>query len=359
MPFRYRIFLVLMGVVSFCFGQDSTQTKQKKVNFSGIVLPSRSPENGFYAQGDLVGIYKTQLSDSTLRASNTYLYGMYSQLHQWRISIGGDIFTPKEKYYVNFWYYSSFVPEKYFGLGNEVKPDTSEFVSYSVWYANTNVLKKISKNNFAGLVHTFEQASATNSESNGLFEKTKPTGNEGYLVNGLGILLRHDSRDYLLSANKGMYAEFSFRQFAPILLSKYTFSAYKLDLRKFITLGKKERNILAFQFVHQGADGEIPLRFLPSVSTRAYHPNLYRGNFSSWLQAEYRLRIWKWVGASFFGGMAQANNSLSGIDSAPLRPNYGMGLRFKLIPKHNMNLRIEYGIGQNTSNYYVAFYDAF
>jgi hypothetical protein len=208
MPFRYRIFLVLIVHVFQSFGQDSTYTKQKKVNISGIVLPSRTPENGFYAQGGLVGIYKTQMSDSSLRASNTYLYGMYSQLHQWRISLGGDIFTPKEKYYINFWYYSSFVPEKYFGLGNEVKPDSSEFVSYSVWYANTNVLKKISKNNFAGLVHTFEQTSATNSEINGLFEKTKPIGNEGYLVNGLGILLRHDSRDYLLSANKGIHSYF-------------------------------------------------------------------------------------------------------------------------------------------------------
>jgi hypothetical protein len=149
------------------------------------------------------------------------------------------------------------------------------------------------------------------------------------------------------------------KAFTPILFSKYTFSTYKLDFRKFVALGKKERNILAFQFVHQGADGEIPLRFLPTIATRAYHPNLYRGKFNSWLQGEYRLRIWKWIGASFFGGVAQTNNSLLEMDSAPLRPNYGMGLRFKLIPKHNMNLRIEYGIGHNTSNYYIAFYDAF
>src|SRR6478609_8571712 len=70
-----------------CSALDSTRSK--RINYSGIALPSRSPENGYYVQGGLVGVFKTTLRDSSTRASNMYLYGLYSQLHQWRISLGG------------------------------------------------------------------------------------------------------------------------------------------------------------------------------------------------------------------------------------------------------------------------------
>ena len=76
-------------------------------------------------------------------------------------------------------------------------------------------------------------------------------------------------------------------------------------------------------------------------------------------QLEYKIRIWKWFGASAFGGIAQANNTFDNLLGSNIKPNAGVGLRFKLIPKHNLHLRIDYGFGQGTSNYYLAFYDAF
>jgi hypothetical protein len=339
--------------------QDSISSKKSRVHFSGIALPSRTPENGFYVQGGIVAVYKTRRSDTTLRASNTYLYGLYSQLQQWRISLGGDIFTPGEKYYIDFWYYSSYVPEKYFGLGNETNPQVSEFISSSVWYANTIVLRKLRKNNFLGLVHTLANSSPIDYPVQGIFDDQKPNGYAGYFVNGLGILFRHDSRDFLLSSQKGFFLEGSASQFSPFLGSEFSFLSYKLDVRKFFCVLPKKGHVLAFQALHQGVNGEVPWLFIPSIDTRAYHPNLYRGNLVFWLQAEYKMRVWKRLGASFFGGVAQLDDQYAQLWESPIRPNYGMGLRFKLVPKYNMNLRVEYGIGQNSSNFYIAFYDAF
>lgn len=357
-----KLFFTLAVALSsiVCFkSHASDSTKSKRVNYSGIALPSRSPENGYYIQGGLVGVFKTSLKDSSTRASNAYLYGLYSQLHQWRISLGGCIFTPSEKYFVNFWYYGSYLPEKYFGVGENVRANRNEFISYHVFRTETFLLRKLSKNNFLGLVHYLERMGDIEYPTQGIMEQAKPNGIGANFCNGLGLSFRHDSRDYLLSSKRGIYMDLSLVQFGKYLGSEYSFTLYRADWRKFWQIIPQKDHILGVQAYFTACDGSVPLRWLPNIYSRGYHPNLYRNNLVYMLQAEYRLRVWKWFGTSFFGGMAQFDEKLKTFLASPLRPNYGMGLRFKLMAKHNLQLRIDYGFGQGTSNYYLAFYDAF
>jgi hypothetical protein len=44
--------------------------KEKQFSFVSIALPSKSPENGFYVDGGLATVFKTDKKDSTLRLSN-------------------------------------------------------------------------------------------------------------------------------------------------------------------------------------------------------------------------------------------------------------------------------------------------
>lgn len=340
-----------------CSALDSTSSK--RVNYSGIALPSRSPENGYYIQGGLVGVFKTTLKDSSTRASNIYLYALYSQLHQWRISLGGSIFTPSEKYFVNFWYYGSYLPEKYFGIGENTNPNRNEFISYHVFHTETFFLRKLSKNNFLGLIHYLERMGDIVYPIQGIMDQNRPSGITSNFCNGLGLSFRHDSRDYLLSSKRGVYTELSMVRFGKFLGSDYAFTLYRADLRKFWQVIPNKDHIFAVQSLFTACEGAHPLRWLPNIYSRGYHPNLYRNNLVYMLQAEYRLRVWKWFGASFFGGMSQSADKITTFSESPIRPNYGMGLRFKLMAKHNLQLRIDYGFGQGTSNYYLAFYDAF
>lgn len=349
--------LVLIHLIVVSYGSDST--KVKKVHFSGIALPARSPENGFYVQGGLIAGFKTVTNDSTLRASNAYLYGLYSQLHQWRISLGGSIFTPSEKYFINFWYYGSYLPERYFGIGSHTSPSTSELVSYHIFHVETFLLRKVAKGNFLGLAHYFESIDNISYPKQGIMDTQKPLGITANSCHGIGPMYRHDTRDHLFSSTKGSYVELSWVHFRPFWGSDHSFSVYKADLRKFWPIIKTKEHICALQLTYTGTEGQTPLRWLPGISSRAYHPNLYRDQHLYMLQAEYRLRIWRWFGASAFGGIAQTSPSIAQFAYTPIRPNGGLGLRFKLVPKHNLHLRIDYGIGQNTSNYYIAFYDTF
>ncbi|HVD98396.1 MAG TPA: BamA/TamA family outer membrane protein [Cytophagaceae bacterium] len=346
----------------FCSSQstsDSLPQKKNPVSFAGMALPARSPENGFYVQGGLIGLFKTDPKDSLLRTSNLYLFGLYSQLRQYRISLGGDVFTKKEKYYFNGWYYYSYLPEAYFGTGEHVSPDKSEFISYRLWYLNTNALRNIYKKWFAGLTYSYEHLYNLTTPQGGIAETQRPTGMETYSVSGLGLRVRHDSRDYIISSTKGFFFDINYNAFGKVLGSTYTFNQFALDLRKFINLTPKKYNVLAFNFVMENVNGKVPFRYLSYINARGYHPNLYRDNTLLSLQAEYRLRIWKWIGASFFGGISETAPSVNQLAYNPIRENYGGGLRFRVIKQHNMYLRVEYGMSHNTSNYYVSFYDAF
>lgn len=337
---------------------DSSK-KERVVSLAGLALPARSPENGFYVQGGIIGLFKTDRKDSVLRTSNVYLFGLYSQLRQYRISIGGDVFTKKEKYYLNFWYYYSYLPELYFGTGNAVSPDSSEFIDYRLWYMNSNVLKNVYKKWFAGLSYTYEHLYNLNIPAGGLAEQKPSAGLETYSLSGPGIRIRYDSRDFIISSTKGWLMDIHYNFFRPGLGSSYNFSQLSFDVRKFINLTPKKYNILAFNFLLKYSGGVVPFRYLSNITARGYHPNLYRDNSLLSLQSEYRFRIWNWIGASLFGGISQTANSFGSMSFRSIKENYGGGLRFRVIKNHNMYLRIEYGMSSNSSNYYVSFYDAF
>lgn len=361
--FFILLFLLLPSSLAYAQVKDSTvvtqQRKDKKVRFSALVLPSRTPENGWYVQGGVVSLFKTSQHDSTLRVSNLYLFGLYSELKQYRISLGGDIFTHHENWYINFWYYNSHYPDYYYGVGDTTSPANRELIDYNNWYINTNIYRKIRKYTFAGISQQYENVYNMSYPVDGIMDENPAVGSEGYRVSGFGPRLRYDSRDNILSTIKGVFAEMGWQTYQKWTGSQYNFNSFFVDARYFRPIIPAKKHILALQYYYSFRDGAVPFRQLSSINTRAYHPNIYRNNISSWVQAEYRLQVWRFIGLSVFGGAALAANSNSELFAQGIKPNAGAGLRFRVVPEYNMNLRIEYGVGQGTSSLYIAFYDAF
>jgi hypothetical protein len=362
--FLLSLFLIAVPILlcpSASYAQDNTDSvkTEKQFSFAGLALPAKDPESGFYVNGGIITVFKTDKKDSTLRASNLYVYGLYSQLHQYRISTGGDIFTKNEKYYLNGWYYYSYVPELYFGTGNDVSPKNKEFISYRIWYLNTNILRKVYKKLFTGITYNFENFYSMKFPKDGIADKTKPKGINGYTISAPGIRIRYDSRDNILSSRTGLFVDVSYNLFKPAFGSNFNFDQFSFDARKFLNLTPKKYNILGFNFVVKHSAGNVPFRYLSNISARGYHPNMYRDNSLVSLQGEYRFRIWNWFGASLFGGASEVASSFDKMNLKNIRENYGGGFRFRIFKKNNMYMRIEYGRSSNTSNYYLSFNDAF
>jgi hypothetical protein len=349
--FFFYLFFIFSNFSSFA-------QKNKKVSLTGIIIPARTPEYGWYLNGGAIGLFKTK-NDSLTRTSNIYLFGLYSQQKQWRISLGGDVFFPKEKLYVYAWFYRSYLPEYYFGIGGNLNADTYEIISYRIWHLESYVFYRLKKGLFAGIAQQFDQISDLEFSDTGRYASDKPIGYLGYTASGIGPAARLDRRDNIYSSRSGIYAHAEFIPYGSWLGSTLNFQTAKADLRYFHSLDEEGKKVWANQVYGAYASANAPFRMLASMTTRAFHPNLYRGHWVSWWQSEFRWRFWKGAGFSAFGGISSFDYSQGLEPAAKTTWNAGLGLRWRLIAKDNLHIRVEYGVGSGSSNFYVSFSDAF
>ena len=97
------------------------------------------------------------------------------------------------------------------------------------------------------------------------------------------------------------------------------------------------------------------------IRMRGYYMGSYIDNSQIALQSELRQHIWGRFGMTAWIGGATVFSSLRDFKYKEIRPqwlpNGGLGLRFEF--KHNVNVRIDYGIGRHTSGFIFAIGEAF
>ena len=90
---------------------------------------------------------------------------------------------------------------------------------------------------------------------------------------------------------------------------------------------------------------------------RGYTRGQYRDEHFVTLQTEYRFPI-KWrFGGVLFGGLGAIGGTGDGFEK--LFPSIGLGMRFKVLKDDNLNLRIDWALGKESSGFYLTFGEAF
>ena len=93
---------------------------------------------------------------------------------------------------------------------------------------------------------------------------------------------------------------------------------------------------------------------------RGYYKGAIRDKVLIDAQLEYRMPIWKMLGATAFVGTGRVAPSYSEMSLDGLWLSYGLGLRLRVDTKHNTNLRLDWGFGPNGVNgFYINFAEAF
>jgi len=78
------------------------------------------------------------------------------------------------------------------------------------------------------------------------------------------------------------------------------------------------------------------------------------------LQAEYRFVPVFWrLGLAVFAGLGDVAATPGRFDAGQFKYSYGLGLRFVIDPKQRINLRLDYGLGKETSGVYFTATEAF
>ncbi|MDX2190353.1 MAG: BamA/TamA family outer membrane protein [Bacteroidota bacterium] len=362
MPNLYLILLIYLAA-NICIAQQIKAKKPRSVSITPLPVIYYAPETRLGLGAAAAFVFRIFNSDTLSRRSNIQPYLIYTVNKQILSSIGYTLFFKEEKLRTEgeFAYY--YFPEFYYGIGNNLPLSNQDTITYSWIRVYNKSLYKITNGIFSGLVYEYVNMFDLKRNTGNTLDKTKPTGFEGSRISGIGPAVTYDTRDNVLNASKGMYLDLTALVYHTYTGSAYDFQKVKIDLRYFTTVWVKHRHVLAFQAYGVFVPGNAPFKHLAQlggdVITRGYYAGRYRNTYFMAFQAEYRLPIWRFIGIVSFAGAGSTASNMSQFENNTIWPSYGGGLRIRISKKDNINIRLDYGVGNGSDGYYINIAEAF
>ncbi|MDX2188618.1 MAG: BamA/TamA family outer membrane protein [Bacteroidota bacterium] len=364
-------FLLIVSLLASANLTDSILStsvkKEKKVRMAGLPNVFYGPETRFGLGADAYLFFKLHGKDtaanydSITRTSFIKASIQGTQNKQYNFQGFWQGFTNRDRIFFDGWVGYQQFPQLYWKLGPK-SPDEPEAIDYKFAWAYQKLLFKATKNLYVGGQYVFLEMWDLKTNLNGvdILQSEKLTGGtKGYVGSGFGIALHYDNRNNIVNSLNGTYAEFTFQQFNKTLGASNYWDWMQIDIRKFINTSKKLKHVLALQFKANSVFGDPPFLEFNGIMLRGYYSGRYRERHFILSQAEYRFPVYKRFGMVVFGGAGNATNTYINFDFNSLKPSYGLGLRFKLIKKDDVNLRLDYAWGYQSEAWYLSLTEYF
>jgi hypothetical protein len=342
--------------------RDSTIYEQK---FIAAPVFSYSPETNFAFGTGAKYLFKFNGSGEETRVSNIPTTLQYTLNNQFFFYSGFEVFTNQEKWVIEGNLLFQNYPRLYYGIGNTTQKSAEEQYDYNQVLVEPIFLKRMfHKYLFIGAGFRYNHIYNTEFEEDGLIATNRPDGFDGSTSAGIEVAALFDSRSNILNAQDGWYAEFTHGKYDKAVGGTNKFNLTRLDLRHYFDVSDKNDDIIAVQLYGQFSRGDIPFSeyaFLGgSEIMRGYQEGRYVDRDLLATQVEYRKNFkdsrWGLVG---FAGAGDVFSNVDKFQFKNIKPSYGVGARFSVDKKENLNLRLDYGIGKGTTGFYLGIAEAF
>jgi outer membrane protein assembly factor BamA len=359
MLYRSALIVCLSYIVSCAAAQPDGDAKQKRLAILPII--SFTPETSLIL--GVGGFYFIQPSDSVTRLSFANAGALASLNRQWQVSLAVNYFTQAEKWYVQSTLSYNDFPLFFYGIGPTIDIDNREMVSSNNFRFQALLYRQLARKFFAGAGYRYGNVHRLDFGQNGILEALAPTGLMGNYYSGIQACLLVDSRDNQLTSAQGWYINATYFYHHRYLGSEYDFGNTQVDVRHYLKVIERRGDVLAFQLHGSFNHGNVPFTELALVGgdnlMRGYYLGKYRDMNYVAAQAEYRYPLNDWIGLAAFAGIGTLAPTVRALSESIVLPSYGGGLRIKINKKENINLRIDYGRGRDTGNFYFAISEAF
>ncbi len=195
----------------------------------------------------------------------------------------------------------------------------------------------------------------------GMFDSNIDSGNPDYLPdqvnksNSIGLVALYDTKDNQYNPAKGITANIRYTNNPSWLGNNETFNKIFLYANYYVRLDKSK--ILASRISGNVGLGTVPFSsqsYVGGEDIRGYTKGEYRGNQTYALQSELRWAIYKRWGAVGFAGVAMTVNP-----NSQLLPGAGLGIRYKILKKYNINAGLDGALGKDDWGIYFRITEAF
>jgi len=273
-------------------------------------------------------------------------------------------FFNEENYMLDGYYGFKKFPQNFYGLGNQSESSSAEVVSLNEIKVEQMGFRKVGDDWFAGIGFRTIGVFNVRQQGDGILENTKLTGWAGFWSAGPTANVRLDSRDNILNARKGAYADVRLEFMQRFDQKNNNYTLLKIDTRKYLTPFYNKRNVLAGQlFMQSSVKGNVPFTELAFVGSdflmRGYYDRRYIDRHFLGGQLEYRHTLPYNFGFVVFGGLGDVTSRLDRFQMNEIKYSVGAGIRYLIIPKEDINIRFDFGIGKNSNTFYLSIAEAF
>ena len=342
-------------------GSDSAQYK-------GNLFPSPSfiysPETDVVLGAFLFWQFKVPNAGPETRSSNASLWVAGSFKKQFFLELRHNVFTNKEKYFLDGYFFSKFYSEIFYGIGPETEEGNALDVAYTSHELRQRVLRKIKPFMFLGPQYRFIITTDVEFKDNDDQPVLLPElpGSEGSFESGLGVAYTWDKRNSILTPTRHFYIELSSIIYGEYLGGEHNFSELSFNARKYIDFKTKGKHVLAFEGLLNLTAGDVPFRELGKIGgsyiNRGFLEGRYRDKNALQFQAEYRVNLIGRFGMTAFSGIGQVNDKFEETFSKLIYSG-GLGLRYNINMKDPANIRLDFGFTQESQGFYIGFGEAF
>ena len=373
---HFILLALFFSAYQFCLAQDTvasakdTISKFDKMNqkmeklFKIIPVPIYSYSS---EAGHTFGLAKFNLIDlsplDTLsQASKISEVASFSTEGRINVSVSTELNWHQSKYMVLGYFNYKRQPEYVAGIGNDVKREDLEQISFDRFKFVNYGLIQIVKHLYIGAGIDLSDYRNIETDSTSFLIRDNITGLKGGTAVGLGVSVAYDSRDNRYNAYKGAFISLKTMTFPSSIGNPYVFSTYNLDARKYFN--PWFRHVIAFQATTSLRTGNVPFYELSMLGgedqMRGYYKGVLRDKVLVDGQVEYRMPVWNIFGINAWVGTGRVAASYSDLALDGFWLSYGGGFRIKVDSKHNTNLRFDFGFGPGgIHGYYINFAEAF
>ncbi len=351
--------LLLLALLPLLSGQDTTT--EKDLRFFVLPVVYYTPETSWAFGGATVFTFNLGEQDSLTKPSQIQFGAAYTLLNQFLAYLPFQLIFPRDQYRlfgeVGYYKYNYF----FFGIGNGYEDYEGEIYDVNFPRVRLNFQRKLAPHLYGGVRYWLDDFNITGFEEGGILATQDIPGKEGNVLSAGGLIFTYDNRDQLYYTRKGQFIELGWLANTKLLGANYTFDKFTLDARQFFPLGEKAAlGINAYAELTFGDPAFNQLALLGGPKRlRGYLEGRYRDNHYLMLQTEYRFPLFWRFGGVVFGGYGAIADQLDHLDGSAWRYAVGLGLRLTLIPEDNINLRLDYGFGQDSSGFYFTIGEAF
>lgn len=341
-------------------GGENKFDSSKGVDWGVLPGPFYTPELELGVGVALVGLYQadhrpnSKMSSLSLSGfgSSTGAFGMtfsnYTYLADdaWRFYLTGALNN---------------VPINYWGRGyndGRIKKHFGEYRSQELHLTPT-LLRQITQNTYFGLGWDYANLHAAEPDTS--FKRYMTTHQLPLRTtsSGLSVHFTYDTRDFLPNAHQGQAFDISYTHYSSDTGSNNRFNATQLQYNYYYPLNNDA--VLAFDSYARLTSGDVPWSQLSKLSNghqmRGYYEGRYQDNHVFSSQIEYRQKLnWR-HGIALWAGGGTLSHQARDLGKGHWLPSVGIGYRFEFKPR--MNVRLDFGVGKESTGFYFQVGEAF